>query len=509
MTFAAVVDRVRTEFVEMPGMQLTLAQAIRLWNLGADDCRSVDRRAGRHRLPALDAAAHRGPHRPRRGVGPAHGQHPTFCVRRQTRFRQFRRPASRPADVRLAVIFRRCCSRASPDPSGRPVRPDRRSVHATTPSAARYDEMFDAAGRRAAALPGAARRAADRLAGGAAPPPGRGRPRLPDPGHHLHRLRRRAGHRADLPVRPAAADHHRARMGHARARPDAAADRDQPVPQGRLPRGPDPLRGHRAARPGLQLPPLPARDARRPRPPRHLRLDRRHRPGPPRRRRVRRARGQPARAERRVVHARQPRGHQARLPRPVQPLQRAADRPLRPGAAGDAARAGAAEPARPDLRRADARRRQLRLLRARLPGARDGRPAGRGARPAGPRQHRLHADDVRAAAGRRDLPPRRRRLPRPAGVPRAIRTSASPGCSTPIAPATSRSPTPSAPASPTTRRSTPTSRRSSASTCRRSRSCRTSRPTCSATRRIAQLRARATSTSWWSRRSASRAATAC
>jgi hypothetical protein len=41
MTFAAVVDRVRAEFVEMPGMQLTLAQATRLWNLGADDCRSV------------------------------------------------------------------------------------------------------------------------------------------------------------------------------------------------------------------------------------------------------------------------------------------------------------------------------------------------------------------------------------------------------------------------------------------------------------------------------------
>jgi hypothetical protein len=41
MTFAAVVDRVRAEFLEMPGMQLTLAQATRLWNLGADDCRSV------------------------------------------------------------------------------------------------------------------------------------------------------------------------------------------------------------------------------------------------------------------------------------------------------------------------------------------------------------------------------------------------------------------------------------------------------------------------------------
>lgn len=41
MTFMAVVARVRSEFVEMPGMQLTLPQATRLWNLGADDCRAV------------------------------------------------------------------------------------------------------------------------------------------------------------------------------------------------------------------------------------------------------------------------------------------------------------------------------------------------------------------------------------------------------------------------------------------------------------------------------------
>ena len=41
MSFAAVVDSVRSEFVEMPGMQLTLSQATRLWNLGADDCRTV------------------------------------------------------------------------------------------------------------------------------------------------------------------------------------------------------------------------------------------------------------------------------------------------------------------------------------------------------------------------------------------------------------------------------------------------------------------------------------
>jgi hypothetical protein len=41
MTFAAVVDRVRGDFVEMPGLELTLPQAVRLWTLGADDCRYV------------------------------------------------------------------------------------------------------------------------------------------------------------------------------------------------------------------------------------------------------------------------------------------------------------------------------------------------------------------------------------------------------------------------------------------------------------------------------------
>ena len=41
MSFASVVDRVRFDFIEMPGMELTLPQAIRLWSLGADDCRFV------------------------------------------------------------------------------------------------------------------------------------------------------------------------------------------------------------------------------------------------------------------------------------------------------------------------------------------------------------------------------------------------------------------------------------------------------------------------------------
>ncbi len=39
MSFASVVDRVRLDFLEMPEMELTLPQAVRLWSLGMDDCR--------------------------------------------------------------------------------------------------------------------------------------------------------------------------------------------------------------------------------------------------------------------------------------------------------------------------------------------------------------------------------------------------------------------------------------------------------------------------------------
>jgi hypothetical protein len=41
MSFAALVDRVRLDFMEMPEMELTLPQAVRLWSLGMDDCRFV------------------------------------------------------------------------------------------------------------------------------------------------------------------------------------------------------------------------------------------------------------------------------------------------------------------------------------------------------------------------------------------------------------------------------------------------------------------------------------
>jgi hypothetical protein len=41
MNFATAADRIRGDFNELPGLELTLGQAIRLWNLGPDDCRHV------------------------------------------------------------------------------------------------------------------------------------------------------------------------------------------------------------------------------------------------------------------------------------------------------------------------------------------------------------------------------------------------------------------------------------------------------------------------------------
>jgi len=41
MNFATIADRVRSDFEAMPSLELTLGQAVRVWNLGADDCRYV------------------------------------------------------------------------------------------------------------------------------------------------------------------------------------------------------------------------------------------------------------------------------------------------------------------------------------------------------------------------------------------------------------------------------------------------------------------------------------
>ena len=41
MNLPDVVQRVRSEFLEMPGLQLTPGQASRLWNLEGEMCRAV------------------------------------------------------------------------------------------------------------------------------------------------------------------------------------------------------------------------------------------------------------------------------------------------------------------------------------------------------------------------------------------------------------------------------------------------------------------------------------
>ena len=74
------------------------------------------------------------------------------------------------------------------------------------------------------------------------------------------------------------------------------------------------------------------------------------------------------------------------------------------------------------------------------------------------RRQGLPEDDPRAAAGGRDLSPRRRRFPRPGGVPARQPARRARPVRRLSRPATSPWPTPSAPASPTTRRSTRSSR---------------------------------------------------
>ena len=41
MEHEAIVNRVRNEFVEVPGLRLTMAQAMKLWGLGPDECQQV------------------------------------------------------------------------------------------------------------------------------------------------------------------------------------------------------------------------------------------------------------------------------------------------------------------------------------------------------------------------------------------------------------------------------------------------------------------------------------
>ena len=114
---------------------------------------------------------------------------------------------------------------------------------------------------------------------------------------------------------------------------------------------------------------------------------------------------------------REPAGHDADVPRPV---RRAAGEPGGRVPLPAARRAAGRRPGRrPRSRRGRAhpRRQQRGLLRARPAVPAHGRGAGRGPRPVLHRQPGLRPHHPRPPPGGRDLPPDRRRLPRPGPVP--------------------------------------------------------------------------------------------
>ena len=254
----------------------------------------------------------------------------------------------------------------------------------------------------------------------------RGRADLPPRWHHLRGLwrqgRGRRRHRAPDTVRPDPAHHSGPRVGRARKRPGAARDRTEPLHQGCLPRPGDPQGGSDPVRAGSQERAIPLPDGRRACARRCLFAYRRRRycacaqcRG---QRRVLRARGQPARPQRRQLHAGKPQDDDAAVSRTVQRASRGASRALPRPAAGNPARFEPGHHGRTDRRGADPRHAQQRLLRTCIPGPADGRGTGRGAGPVRQGQVRLHAHHARTETRRRDLSPRRRRLPRPGRVSR-------------------------------------------------------------------------------------------
>ena len=263
---------------------------------------------------------------------------------------------------------------------------------------AAFDEMKGARRRRAAGLwravalarRGAARRA--RL------PPARGRAAVPPHRHHLRGLRR--GRRAGTadPVRRHPAHPVRRRMAAPGNGPRAARQGAQSVHQGHLRRARDPARRHRARRSGVPQSGLPPGDERPERAARHLRAHRRHRHRARRCRHLLRARGQCAHALRRLLHAGEPRDHDAAVPGTVRAPPHRAGRELSGRIARDAANRWrrVARRARADRRAAHARRLQLGLLRALVPGRQARHRTGRRPRPVRQGRDRLHAHDARA-----------------------------------------------------------------------------------------------------------------
>ena len=161
-----------------------------------------------------------------------------------------------------------------------------------------------------------------------------------------------------------------------------------------------------------------------------LRPRRGHRPRPRRRRPLPRARGQPALPLGRLLRAREPQALKRDLPELFDALRRAAGRALPARAARGAAlrRAAAAADAdasccsRPGVYNSAYFEHSF-LARA------DGHRARRGrATSSSHDNHVFMRTTQRPAARGRDLPAHRRRLPRPARLPRATRCSACPAC---------------------------------------------------------------------------------
>ena len=280
------------------------------------------------------------------------------------------------------------------------------------------------------------------------------RPDLPRPGHHLLPLRRGAA----VPARPRAPHHRRRRVGghrggrapsgcgRSRRSSPTSTDRARSSPTASCPAGWSPARPTSTGRPPASDPPNGVRI--------HVAGIDLVRDGDGQ---LPRARGQPAHAVGHLLRHREPPDHDPRVPRAVrQPPGPAGRRLPGPPARGAAGRGAGRRPATrrvvvltPGVYNSAyfehaflARQMGVELVEGRDLVCRDSVV--------------LHAHDRGRAAGRRRLPPGRRRLPRPAAVPARL------GARLPRHPqrgagrATSPSPTPSATAWPTTRPSTPT-----------------------------------------------------
>ena len=140
---------------------------------------------------------------------------------------------------------------------------------------------------------------------------------VPADRHHLQRLRRQGRDRTIDPVRHHPAGAPAQRMVEARGRARAAGDGAQPVSGGRLRQAGDHQGRHRSGGDDQGQSRVPAGDARATRATRHLRAHRRDRRSEGRLGGFLRSRRQCAHPLGRLLHAREPRGHDAARARPA------------------------------------------------------------------------------------------------------------------------------------------------------------------------------------------------